>query len=84
MSEHYFFPDHIKADFVIFLLNFIENSPDTDEAEVLPDLLINLILAFNLQFDTVDENVVLEAMQQLKVCKIFTEKILLLINREGE
>ncbi len=78
------FLEHLKADFVIFLLNFIENSPDTDDAVMLPDLLINLILALNLQFDTVDENVVLEAMQQLKVCKIFTEKILLLINREGK
>jgi Protein of unknown function (DUF2013) len=46
--------------------------------------MINLLLAFNLQFDNFAENTILEAMQQVKASKSFTEKILLLINREGE
>lgn len=50
---------------------------------VLPDTMINLILSFNLQFDNFTENVVLEAMEQIKTAKTFTEKILVLINREG-
>lgn len=48
------------------------------------DDLIYLILSFNLQFTDADDNVVIEAMQQLQCAKNFTEKILLLINRESD
>uniref|UniRef100_A0A182N0W8 SH3 domain-containing protein n=1 Tax=Anopheles dirus TaxID=7168 RepID=A0A182N0W8_9DIPT len=76
--------DHLRADFIIFLLNIIETPPECDVQEVLPDIMINLILSFNLQFDNFAENVVLEAMEQFKTAKTFTEKILLLINREED
>uniref|UniRef100_A0A182P168 SH3 domain-containing protein n=1 Tax=Anopheles epiroticus TaxID=199890 RepID=A0A182P168_9DIPT len=76
--------DHLRADFIIFLLNIIETPPENDVQEVLPDIMINLILSFNLQFDNFAENVVLEAMEQFKTAKTFTEKILLLINREED
>uniref|UniRef100_A0A182KBA9 SH3 domain-containing protein n=1 Tax=Anopheles christyi TaxID=43041 RepID=A0A182KBA9_9DIPT len=76
--------DHLRADFIIFLLNIIETPPENDVLEVLPDIMINLILSFNLQFDNFAENVVLEAMEQFKTAKTFTEKILLLINREED
>ena len=46
-------------------------------------MVIALILAFNLQFTDFSQNVVVEAMQNLPSAKIFTEKILLLLNREG-
>uniref|UniRef100_A0A182Q1W2 SH3 domain-containing protein n=1 Tax=Anopheles farauti TaxID=69004 RepID=A0A182Q1W2_9DIPT len=76
--------DHLRADFIIFLLNIIETPPECDVQEVLPDIMINLILSFNLQFDNFAENVVLEAMEQFRTAKTFTEKILLLINREED
>uniref|UniRef100_A0A182LZL3 SH3 domain-containing protein n=1 Tax=Anopheles culicifacies TaxID=139723 RepID=A0A182LZL3_9DIPT len=76
--------DHLRSDFIIFLLNIIETPPETDVQEMLPDIMINLILSFNLQFDNFAENVVLEAMEQFKTAKTFTEKILLLINREED
>uniref|UniRef100_A0AAG5DX08 SH3 domain-containing protein n=1 Tax=Anopheles atroparvus TaxID=41427 RepID=A0AAG5DX08_ANOAO len=76
--------DHLRADFVIFLLNLIETPPECDVQEVLPDIMINLILSFNLQFDNFADNVVLEAIEQFKTAKTFTEKILLLINREED
>ncbi|XP_058127441.1 NCK-interacting protein with SH3 domain [Anopheles ziemanni] len=76
--------DHLRADFVIFLLNLIETPPECDVQEVLPDIMINLILSFNLQFDNFTDNVVLEAIEQFKTAKTFTEKILLLINREED
>ncbi|XP_053658942.1 NCK-interacting protein with SH3 domain [Anopheles marshallii] len=76
--------DHLRADFIIFLLNIIETPPETDVQEMLPDIMINLILSFNLQFENFAENVVLEAMEQFKTAKTFTEKILLLINREED
>ncbi|XP_035773983.1 NCK-interacting protein with SH3 domain-like [Anopheles albimanus] len=76
--------DHLRADFVIFLLNLIESPPDCDVREVLPDIMTNLILSFNLQFEHCGDNVVLDAMEQLKTAKTFTEKILMLINREED
>ena len=76
--------DHMQTDFVLFMLNLIENPLEDDQTEFLSDVMINLMLAFNLQFDNFSENTILEAMQQLKASKSFTEKILLLINREGK
>lgn len=76
--------EHLRSDFIIFLLNIIETPPETDVHSVLPDTMINLILSFNLQFDNFTENVVLEAMEQIKTAKTFTEKILVLINREED
>jgi hypothetical protein len=76
--------DHMKSDFVLFMLNLVECPLEDDATEFLSDVMINLLLAFNLQFDSVEENTILDAMQQVKTSKSFTEKILLLINREGE
>lgn len=75
--------DLMKNDFVLFMLNLIENPLEDDQTEFLSDVMINLLLAFNLQFDNFNENTVLMTMQQVKTSKSFTEKILLLINREG-
>ncbi|XP_058821759.1 NCK-interacting protein with SH3 domain [Topomyia yanbarensis] len=76
--------EHLRADFVIFLLNLIETPPETDVHNVLPDTMINLILSFNLQFENFTDNIVLEAMEQIRTAKTFTEKILVLINREED
>ncbi|XP_070508314.1 NCK-interacting protein with SH3 domain [Chironomus tepperi] len=76
--------DLMKHDFVLFMLNLIENPLEDDQTEFLSDVMINLLLAFNLQFDNFTENTILEAMQQVKTSKSFTEKILLLINREED
>jgi hypothetical protein len=74
--------DTMKHDFVLFMLNLIENPLDDDQTEFLSDVMINLLLAFNLQFDNFTENTILETMHQIKTSKSFTEKILLLINRD--
>jgi hypothetical protein len=76
--------EHMSREFVLFMLNLIENPLEDDATEFLSDVMINLLLAFNLQFDNFEENTILEAMQTVKASKSFTEKILLLINREGE
>lgn len=76
--------DHMKSEFVLFMLKLIETPLEDDQTEFLSDVMINLLLAFNLQFDNFSDNTVLEVMQQVKASKSFTEKILLLINREGE
>lgn len=72
------------TDFVLFLLTIIETPPDEDTMGILPDVMINLLLSFNLQFDDCTNNIVLEALRKITDAKNFTEKILLLINREGK
>lgn len=77
--------DLMKNDFVLFMLNLIEHPLEDDQTEFLSDVMINLLLAFNLQFETfATENTILDVMQQIKTSKSFTEKILLLINREDD
>lgn len=68
---------------MIFILNNVESPPDTDVDEQIPDLFLNLIISYNLQFILESDNMVLKALSGRKVAKIFTEKILLLLNREG-
>lgn len=68
----------------MYLLNTIENPPEYDVHDILSDLMINLLLSINLQFDNFSDSFVLDAMQQVQSAKTFTEKILILLNREGE
>jgi hypothetical protein len=69
---------------VSFLFDLIESPPDNDVEEQIPDLFVNLVLAYNLQFAADVENVMLKALLQRPLAKTFTEKTLLLLNREGE
>lgn len=75
--------DHVSSEFITFLLDNIE-SPDNIELQDIIDDLIYLILSFNLQFNENDDNVCIEAMQKMQCAKNFTEKVLLLINREND
>lgn len=67
-----------------FLFDLIESPPDTDVEDQIPDLFLNLVLAYNLQFAPDAENVMLKALLQRTAAKTFTEKTLLLFNREGK
>lgn len=72
--------DYLGVHFASFLLEIVEgNNP-----EQLVDMVIALILAFNQQFGDHTVNVIIEAMQNLPTAKVFTEKLLLLLNREGK
>ncbi|XP_046735610.1 NCK-interacting protein with SH3 domain isoform X1 [Diprion similis] len=75
--------EQLGTDFIAFLLELIENPPDTDMDDQIPDLFLNLVLSYNLQFTT-SENMVLNALKLRTVAKTFTEKILLLLNREED
>lgn len=79
-----FLLDILGKRFLSFLFDNIEYPPDTDLDEQIPDLFLNLIISFNLQFTEECENQVLAALEDKDVAKNFTEKILLLINREGK
>lgn len=61
----------------------IESPLQTDTQDVLCDIMINLILSINLQFDDFTDSIVMEAYREEESAKIFTEKILVLLNREG-
>ncbi|KAK0076149.1 hypothetical protein PV326_011025 [Microctonus aethiopoides] len=75
--------EHLGSDFISFLLDLIEDPPDTDLDDQIPDLFINLILSYNLQF-TKSENIVLDALNDKTNAKVFTQKILFLFNREED
>lgn len=61
----------------------IENPPDTDVDDQIPDLFLNFVISFNLQFQEYNDNPVMIALSERNIAKFFTEKLLLLLNREG-
>ncbi|KAI5607155.1 hypothetical protein C0J50_7271 [Silurus asotus] len=76
--RHY---DHLNPGFVQFLLDVIEDGLPSDSTEQLPDLSLNLLLAFNLHLTVPDSNVVMQTLMKRHNVKTLTEKILLLLNR---
>jgi len=69
--------------FVEFLLDSIESPPTNDEADAVPDVFVKLLLAFNLHFEHPSDNLVMSAVAGRGTAKTFTEKLMLLFNREG-
>ncbi|CAH0554658.1 unnamed protein product [Brassicogethes aeneus] len=76
--------DILGKDFLSFILDNIEYPPDTDVDEQIPDLFLNFVISFNLQYVDESDNAVLSALEERDVAKTFTEKILLLLNREED
>lgn len=76
--HHY---EHLNAAFLQFLLDVIEDGLPSDPTEQLPDLFINLLLAFNLHLSLPESNMVMQALIKRHNVKILTEKLLLLLNR---
>uniref|UniRef100_A0A672PNW8 NCK interacting protein with SH3 domain n=1 Tax=Sinocyclocheilus grahami TaxID=75366 RepID=A0A672PNW8_SINGR len=76
--HHY---EHLNAAFLQFLLDVIEDGLPSDSTEQLPDLFINLLLAFNLHLSVPESNMVMQALIKRHNVKILTEKLLLLLNR---
>ncbi|KAF5292273.1 hypothetical protein FQR65_LT11236 [Abscondita terminalis] len=76
--------DHMGSTFLNFIFNNIESPPDTDIEEQIPDLFLNFMLSFNLQFTSENENILLKTLEKRNTAKTFTEKILLLFNREED
>ncbi|XP_057335726.1 NCK-interacting protein with SH3 domain [Microplitis mediator] len=85
--------EYLGCEFIAFLLDGIEDPPDTDLEDQIPDLFTNLILAYNLQFNfnatsnsnaNVNENIFMMALRERTNAKIFTQKILFLLNREED
>nr|XP_061813666.1 NCK-interacting protein with SH3 domain-like [Nerophis lumbriciformis] len=75
--HHY---EHLNRDFVQFLLDVVEDGHPSDPTEQLPDLFLNLLLAFNLHHTAPSHNVIMQQLKKKNV-KILSEKVLLLLNR---
>ncbi|XP_072027426.1 NCK-interacting protein with SH3 domain-like [Amphiura filiformis] len=73
--------DIFTEDFVTYLLDKIDDPPESDEDEQIPDLFVNLILAYNLHFRVPADNIVMKALAGRRTVKTFSEKIMLLVNR---
>ena len=80
-DSYYFclFAEQINDKFVDFLLDNIENN----DHEQIPDLFVNLILAFNLHYEMPSDNDVMKVLAKRGTAKTFTEKVMLLVNRGG-
>ncbi|KAL0154292.1 hypothetical protein M9458_050405 [Cirrhinus mrigala] len=76
--------EHLNGTFLQFLLDVIEDGLPSDATEQLPDLFINLLLAFNLHLSVPETNMVMQALIKRHNVKILTEKLLLLLNRGGD
>ncbi|XP_074139310.1 NCK-interacting protein with SH3 domain [Sminthopsis crassicaudata] len=76
--HHY---EHLSAHFVQFLLDVVEDGLPSDTTDQLPDLFVNLLLAFNLHIPDPENNVIMTTVSKRSNVKIFTEKLLLLLNR---
>lgn len=72
--------DHLGIDFIKNILLVIEAENSTE----ISDLLLTLLLSYNLQFKPkAVANITVQAVMEAPSVKTFTEKVLLLINREG-
>ncbi|KAJ8259909.1 hypothetical protein GJAV_G00174860 [Gymnothorax javanicus] len=76
--HHY---EQLNSTFVQFLMDVIENGLPSDSTEQLPDLCLNLLLAFNLHLKAPDSNVIMQAVISKQNVKTLSEKVLLLLNR---
>ncbi|KAM7402127.1 hypothetical protein PAMP_017394 [Pampus punctatissimus] len=75
--HHY---EHLNAEFVQFLLGVVEDGLPSDPTEQLPDIFLNVLLAFNLHHTAPSNNVIMQELKKKNV-KVLSEKVLLLLNR---
>ncbi|XP_065605876.1 NCK-interacting protein with SH3 domain isoform X2 [Cyrtonyx montezumae] len=73
--------EHLNSQFVQFLLDVIEDGLPSDTTDQLPDLFINVLLAFNLHIPVPEHSVIMTTISKHSNVKTFTEKLLLLLNR---
>lgn len=74
----------MNLDFVKKILSDIEDSElksSTDEKKT--ECMINLLLAYNLQFSNIESNITLAGLGQRDNAKVLTENLLILFNTES-
>ena len=73
----------LGGEFVSFLLETLERPP-ADVSEDTVDLLLTVLLALNLQYALPADNQLLLTLRERDCARVFTEKVMLLFNREGK
>ncbi|KAJ8301354.1 hypothetical protein KUTeg_020341 [Tegillarca granosa] len=73
--------EQLSEEFIDFIFELIENPPSLELQDQAEDLLVNLILAINLQYDDHSFNTILDVVQRKGTVKNFTEKLMLIFNR---
>ncbi|XP_072136869.1 NCK-interacting protein with SH3 domain isoform X4 [Mobula birostris] len=76
--------EHLNSDFIQFLLDVIEDGLLSDSTEQLPDLFTNVLLSFNLHMLVPSNNIIMKTLAKRENVKVFTEKLLLLLNRADD
>ncbi|XP_072438909.1 NCK-interacting protein with SH3 domain isoform X2 [Chiloscyllium punctatum] len=79
--HHY---EHLNSAFIQFLLDVIEEGLSSDSTEQLPDLFTNVLLSFNLHILVPTSNIIMKTLAKRENVKVFTEKLLLLLNRSDD
>ncbi|VVC45571.1 Domain of unknown function DUF2013,SH3 domain [Cinara cedri] len=77
--------EYMNLDFVTKILRDIEDTEQkssTDEKKA--ECMINLLLAYNLQFSNVESNITLSGLAQRDNAKVLTENLLILLNTEKD
>ncbi|GIX85499.1 NCK-interacting protein with SH3 domain [Caerostris extrusa] len=75
--------DFLNKKFLHFLFEKLENVVKDGDEDVGQNLL-NIILAFNLHFESAQENIVLETLKEKQSAQYLTEKLIFLLNREED
>jgi len=79
-----YFSEYMNVDFVTKVLNDIEDlelkCPDDEKR---PECMINLLLAYNLQFSEIESNITLKGLAHSDYAKVLTENLLILFNTES-
>ncbi len=82
MPVQYF--EQLGNTFANFLLDYVEAPPTCDAEREVPDVFIGLALSYNLQFADIRSNVLINCLANRSGAKTWTEKVLLLLNREED
>ena len=77
-------PDQLNEDFFLHILHLIESPPSDQFEDDAVDLLISFVLAFNLHLTAIDTNIILRALASCGTPKVFTERMMVWINRGGK
>lgn len=82
MPVHYF--EQLGRNFVDFLLDFIEEPPSREHEMEVVDVFMGLLLSYNLQFNEISSNMMINTLARRSSAKTFMEKVLLLLNRDED
>jgi hypothetical protein len=73
--------DQWSESYISFLMDTIEDPPEEDEQDQIPDAFLNIILSFNQHFTDPDTNLVMNVLKTKQDPRHFSEKFMFLINR---